>query len=97
MKPKTFLIALLALLLIAGAAWATTSGELVISWWTTSAGGGTLTNGDYSLSATAGQAEAGALLEGGDYQLSGGYWPGGEAEPETSDGHKIYLPSIIGS
>ena len=94
MKSKTILFVLIALLLVAGVAWAATSGDLAITWWNVSSGGGTMTNDNYTLSGTAGQAEAGAVLSNGDYQLSGGYWPGGEAE---SPDHKIYLPSVIGS
>lgn len=39
-------------------------------------GGGISAGGDYSLSGTIGQPEAGAM-SGGDYELLGGLWPGG--------------------
>ena len=60
-----------------------------MDWWTVDGGGGTLSNDNYSLSGTAGQAEAGAALEGGSYTLIGGYWYGAGEESER---FLLYLP-----
>jgi hypothetical protein len=37
-------------------------------------GGGTSTNGQYSVSGTIGQHDAGGPLAGGNYSLTGGFW-----------------------
>ncbi|MHC4501234.1 MAG: hypothetical protein ACYS21_19225, partial [Planctomycetota bacterium] len=47
-----------------------------ISWSTIDGGGGTSTGGNYALVGTIGQPDAGDM-SGGDYQLHGGFWPGG--------------------
>ena len=47
-----------------------------ISWSTIDGGGGTSTGGDYSLVGTIGQPDA-ADSEGEQYELLGGFWPGG--------------------
>jgi hypothetical protein len=44
-----------------------------IDWSTIDGGGGTSTNGQFSLSGTIGQPDAGAM-SGGDFMLVGGYW-----------------------
>jgi hypothetical protein len=47
-----------------------------IDWHVVAGGGGTSTGGDYTLSGTIGQAEAGETLSGGAYTLQGGFWTG---------------------
>ena len=47
-----------------------------ISWNTIDGGGGRSTGGDFALVGTIGQPDAGEM-EGGDYELSGGFWPRG--------------------
>jgi hypothetical protein len=48
-----------------------------LSWHTIDGGGATATGGDYELSGTIGQPDAGtAGLTGGDLTLTGGFWPG---------------------
>ena len=47
-----------------------------ISWSTINGGGGTSIDGQYSLTGTIGQPDA-AYSYGGDYELLGGFWPGG--------------------
>jgi hypothetical protein len=44
-----------------------------IDWFKVAGGGGTSTNGQFSLSGTIGQHDAGDL-SGGNYSLSGGFW-----------------------
>jgi len=39
-----------------------------------SGGGGTSTNGQYSVSGTIGQADAGGAMSGGNYSVTGGFW-----------------------
>ncbi len=45
-----------------------------IDWFKISGGGGASTNGQYAVSGTIGQAEAGAAMAGGGYSLTGGFW-----------------------
>ena len=51
-------------------------GEYSISWYTTDGGGGKSSGGQYVLTGTIGQPDA-AYSEGGDYEVLGGFWPGG--------------------
>ena len=47
-----------------------------LPWWTVDSGGVTgSTSGNYTLSGTAGQPDAGSLSSG-DYDLAGGFWGG---------------------
>jgi len=46
-----------------------------ISWSTIDGGGGRSTGGDYALTGTIGQPDAG-WSEGGPYEMLGGFWPG---------------------
>jgi hypothetical protein len=47
--------------------------DYAVDWHTVDGGGGTSTNGQYSLSGTVGQPDAGTL-SGGQYTLHGGFW-----------------------
>ncbi len=47
-----------------------------IVWHTIDGGGGRSTGGQYTLTATIGQHDA-AYSQGGDYEVLGGFWPGG--------------------
>lgn len=45
-----------------------------IDWYKISGGGGTSTGGNYSVSGTIGQHDAGQQMSGGNYSLTGGFW-----------------------
>jgi hypothetical protein len=45
-----------------------------INWYKIGGGGGTSTNGQYSVSGTIGQHDAGGPMTNGVYSLTGGYW-----------------------
>ncbi len=45
-----------------------------IDWYKVSGGGGTSTNGQYAVSGTIGQHDAGAPMTGGTFSLTGGFW-----------------------
>ena len=45
-----------------------------IDWFKVSGGGGTSTNGQYSLSGSIGQHDAGGPMSGGNYSVTGGFW-----------------------
>jgi hypothetical protein len=50
--------------------------EYEINWYTIDGGGGRSTGGPYVLTGTIGQPDA-AWSKGGNYELLGGFWPGG--------------------
>jgi len=54
----------------------TVSGEYEINWYTIDGGGGRSSGGTYNLVGTIGQPDA-AWSAGGNYELLGGFWPGG--------------------
>ena len=45
-----------------------------IDWHKIAGGGGTSTNGQYAVSGTIGQHDAGGPMTGGNYSLTGGFW-----------------------
>ena len=62
-----------------------------LSWYTIDGGGATVsTGGSYSLGGTIGQPDAGTL-DGGSYQLNGGFWGGGALIAN----HAVYLPLLM--
>jgi hypothetical protein len=89
MKRAAVCLAVLVLLLSAATAYADESGGgYTINWWTIDGGGVASTGGDFSLSSTAGQPDAG-LLSGGGYTLQGGYWFASAAS------QPLYLPIMF--
>ena len=52
------------------------SGDYKISWYTIDGGGGQSSGGQYVLSGTVAQPDAGYSM-GGSYEFWGGFWPGG--------------------
>ena len=97
MRTKWYLLAPLLLVLLSGAValvWAQAPQQSYsLSWWTVDGGGArsTATN-SYTLDGTAGQADAGPRLAGGNYLLNGGFWPGGAG---LQVWHDIYLPIVM--
>jgi hypothetical protein len=55
---------------------ATVSADYKIDWYTINGGGGTMTGGQYKLTGTIGQPDAGYSAQG-DIEVLGGFWPGG--------------------
>jgi len=66
---KNLLIILLLL-----AASAVHAQQYSIGWYKIAGGGGTSTNGQYSVSGTIGQPDAGMAMSGGSFSVSGGFW-----------------------
>jgi len=66
---------LLALLLLGFALSAQAAASYSIDWFTIDGGGGTSSGGNYSLSGTIGQPDAGRMT-GGSYAIDGGFWGG---------------------
>jgi hypothetical protein len=77
---------------VSAVALAQTGGGYDLMWSTVDGGGTTFgSGGGYSLSATAGQADAG-VLTGGGYTLAGGFWRGGAV---VDGGYKVYMPVVV--
>jgi len=70
------LAVLMTLLVVLIAPAASGEGAYVLDWSTIDGGGGTSSGGPYTLTGTIGQPDA-AYSAGGDYELLGGFWPGG--------------------
>ncbi|HLX72118.1 MAG TPA: hypothetical protein VKV04_21075 [Verrucomicrobiae bacterium] len=66
---KMFLLAIALLAPVAAR-----SQSYSIDWFKISGGGGTSTNGQYAISGTIGQHDAGGPMTGGNYALTGGFW-----------------------
>jgi len=45
-----------------------------IDWYKIAGGGGASSNGQYSVTGTIGQPDAGVAMTGGGYSLTGGFW-----------------------
>ena len=69
---RWFLVALV----VSGLITSSSLGQYEISWYTIDGGGGRSTGGDFTLTGTIGQPDA-AYSRGGNYELLGGFWPGG--------------------
>lgn len=68
MKPRFLLVLLFAALMPGRAA-----AQLAIDWFSAGFGAGTSSGGNFTLSATAGEASSGAL-SGGQFTINGGFW-----------------------
>jgi hypothetical protein len=65
---------LLFLGLMAGIAAPVSAQQFSIDWFKIAGGGGTSTGGQYSLSGTVGQHDAGGPLTNSQYSVTGGFW-----------------------
>lgn len=67
-------------------------GSFEITWYTIDAGGtNNASGGNFTLSGTIGQPDAGPVMSGGNFSLAGGFWPGVDNGPDcpgdlTGDG-----------
>lgn len=76
-------LALSLMLIVTGLA---VADDFDLDWWTVDGGGDMWTvGGDYELSGTIGQPDAG-VLTGGDYELTGGFWFSAPAGPAICRG-----------
>ena len=85
---------LLVALCVTATVYAQAGGDFDLSWNTIDNGGGVSTGGDFGLSGTIGQAEAGVVagtgaLSGGDFQLSGGFWV------DVATVYRLMLPLVV--
>lgn len=86
MNTRSISQATMAVLLIA--AGVVFAGEgLSIDWYTIDGGGEMAgTGGDFELSGTIGQPDAGPTSTGGQFSLTGGFWVVAQSEPERACG-----------
>ncbi|MBU0616797.1 MAG: hypothetical protein KKI02_03695, partial [Planctomycetes bacterium] len=56
--------------------------DFTLDWWTVDGGGEMFTTGggDFELSGTIGQPDAGPVMTGGGFDLTGGFWAGAVEE-----------------
>ena len=54
----------------------TLAGGFELDWYTIDGGGGTSSGGAFTLSGTIGQPDAGVVMSGGNFTLTGGFWAG---------------------
>ncbi len=87
-----FLLIVGALLLAAGTVIARPY-AVGTTWFTADAGGGTSQGGNYTLSATVGQIDAGTL-EGGRYTMDSGFWPGPLHGGNQINDTQVYIPLV---
>ena len=67
-KPVLLWLALLLVPVVANAQ------SYSIDWYKIAGGGGTSTNGQYAVTGTIGQPDAGGAMTGGNYSVTGGFW-----------------------
>jgi hypothetical protein len=95
MKRPAAYLAIALVLLIAASLLFAQSGEFQLPWRRIAGGGGSSSDGEqFVLSGTIGQAEAGVLMEGSSFQLSGGYWGGAACGRPPN---QLYLPLVSGA
>ena len=88
---KALMLPTLAIAALLASTVALAQGGYGLPWWRSSSGGGVSSGGDYTLSGTIGQAEAGELV-GGGYSLAGGFWGAGVAPDVPQPGSQVFLP-----
>jgi len=71
---KALLFSLLAAVALALSASTASAQNYSIDWFKISGGGGTSSNGQFTLSGTIGQHDAGGPMTGGSFSLTGGFW-----------------------
>jgi hypothetical protein len=83
---RTTIKTLAVLMMFVGLSPALQADDLAVDWWTVD-GGGIMwsTGGDFELGGTTGQPDAG-VSTGGDFTLTGGFWPAGAAAPTIKTG-----------
>lgn len=77
MKTEKMLLGIIGVFVLASVAVGGSGGQFVIEWSSIDGGGGVSSGGQYSLSGTVGQPDAGYLY-GGQFEIAGGFHTGGE-------------------
>jgi hypothetical protein len=96
---------LLSVLLVVACREVSAQPAFAITWHTVGGGGGISTNGQFSLSGTIGQHDAGGAMSSGQYFVTGGFWalyaeqtPGAPALNITRNGNTVtvYWQNVAG-
>lgn len=58
-------------------------GDFEIVAYSVEGGGGAAGGGAYRIDASVGSNDADSLMEGGDFAVEGGFWPGGKGPGDT--------------
>ena len=75
---NNILLCITVLLMLGVASAAALADDFDVDWYTVDGGGEMwTTGGDYELSGTIAQPDAGGAMTGGDFELTGGFWAGG--------------------
>lgn len=64
------------------------NGGYELNWWTIDGGGVTSQGGEYALSGTIGQPDAGTV-SGGGYRVTGGFWSAAVLP------YDVYIPLVV--
>ena len=67
-------------------------GDFSLAWWTVDGGGCESAGGEFAVSGSMGQADAG-VLAGGDFEITGGFWHGPVPAATPTPVH-FYLPIV---
>jgi hypothetical protein len=78
--------------LVTSFALAQAGGTFDLTWSTIDGGGGRSSGGSYLVSGTIGQADAGALNDGSNFTLNGGFWQ--KTTVHTDSSYLVYLPMV---
>jgi hypothetical protein len=82
------------MLLVSLPALASSGGPYDLFWNTVDSGGQASRGGAYAVAGTIGQPDAGRMMSGGDYTLSGGFWQSRVVSAPPSD-QRVYVPLVV--
>jgi hypothetical protein len=94
------LMLVLALVLVALPVLAQTGGPYDLAWNRVAGGGARSEGGQYAVTGTIGQYDAGGATGSaapGDYVLYGGLWGGSPSDPGPPAGYRVHLPVVLRS
>ncbi|MEM7028410.1 MAG: hypothetical protein AAF629_02370 [Chloroflexota bacterium] len=94
-----FILGSILLLALSFAFWSTTSAQrntLTLPWQTIDQGGAISSGEDFQLRGTIGQVDASTVMQGGQFRVEAGFWPGvihrnNQADPQDPT---LYIPLI---
>src|SRR5215472_6401864 len=71
---KALLLSFLSAAALALSTYSASAQSYSIDWYKIAGGGGTSSNGQFTVSGTIGQHDAGGPMVGGNFSLTGGFW-----------------------
>jgi len=93
-KISLSLLVIFTALLVMSAAVLGSANQYELIWWTVDGGGGVSQSagGEFSMTCTIGQPDAGETMSGGNFDMGGGFF--GDIVPEFSP-YPIYVPLVV--